>query len=86
MQRVLGGERSTPTPTPSETTTGDGYRWYTVKEHDTLWGIAAENLGPLRYKVDRHSGIEQGIAQGPGDCSPRSDCAFPPKEVASAGQ
>jgi nucleoid-associated protein YgaU len=31
--------------TPAETAAADGYRWYTVKENDTLWGIAAEHLG-----------------------------------------
>ncbi|MBR5137128.1 MAG: LysM peptidoglycan-binding domain-containing protein [Clostridia bacterium] len=38
---------ATPTPTPTPTPSPEelGYRWYTVKEGDTFWGIAYRELG-----------------------------------------
>jgi nucleoid-associated protein YgaU len=84
MQRVLSGERSNPAPS-QDTTSGDGYRWYTVKDNDTLWGIAAANLG-AGSKLSVIQELNKELLKDKVTVHPGQKLRLPPKEVASAGQ
>ena len=85
MQKVLSGEHSAPAPKSSDTTGNDGYRWYTVKENDTLWGIAAENLG-AGSKLTLIQDLNKELLKDKVTVHPGQKLRLPPKEVASAGQ
>ena len=88
MAKVLGGTTTNAgnTAVPaSDSTSGDGYSWYTVKENDTLWGIAAENLG-AGSKLTLIQELNKELLKDKVTVHPGQKLRLPAKQVPSAGQ